>query len=146
MLLEESLSKFRAWGFKWGIANALHHIGSQALARADDERAAACLQESMILNRDLGNTLGIAKALVGGGSLALAKGNPDHSARLFAAVEALRKTIGAPMPAYEKMHFDRELARVRALLDEETFATTWNAGKKMTSEQAVIFALEERSG
>ncbi|MCI0695382.1 tetratricopeptide repeat protein, partial [candidate division KSB1 bacterium] len=111
-LLEESISKFRAWGYKWGIAITLHHIGRQAFDRNDYERATACFHESIILNRDLKNTLGIAKALVGFGDLALAEGDPGRSARLFAAAEALHQTIGAAMPAYERARFDREVARV----------------------------------
>jgi len=142
-LLEESLSKYRASGYKWGIANALYHMGRQALARNDDERAVACFQESMILNRALGNKLGIANALVGFGSLALAQGDPDRSARHFAAAEALHQTIGAPIPPSERKRFDREVARAQALLGEGTFATAWNAGRKMTVEQAVSYALQE---
>ena len=145
-LLEESLAKLRAWGYKSGIANALYHMGRLAFARHDDERAAACFHESMILNRDLGNKLGMAKALVGFGGLALAKGDPDRSARLFAAAEALHQTIGAPIPPIEKIRFDSEVARVQALLEKETFAATYNAGKKMTDEQAVSYALKGRSG
>jgi predicted ATPase/class 3 adenylate cyclase len=145
-LLEESLAKFRAWGYKWGIATTLYHIGRQSrLAGNDGERATACFHESMILNRDLGNKLGMAKVLIEFGGLALAKGDPDRSARLFAAAEALHQSIGAPMPVSERMRFEREKARVQALLEEETFATTWNAGKNMTAEQAVIYALQERS-
>jgi hypothetical protein len=144
-LLEESLAKFRAWGYKWGIAITLYHIGRLLrLAEHDDERATACLHESIILNRDLGNKLGMARALVEFGGLALAQGDPTRSARLFAAAEALHQTIGAPMPASERMQFEREVARVQALLEEETFATTWNAGKTMTTEQAVIYALKEK--
>ena len=143
-LLEESLAKFRAWGYKWGIANTLYHIGRLALARHDDKRATACFHESMILNRDLKNTLGIAKALVEFGGLTLAKGDPDRSARLFAAGEALHLTIGAPMPPSERMRFEREVARVQALLEEKTFAAAWNAGKNMTTEQAAIYALKEK--
>ncbi|MGH7600482.1 MAG: tetratricopeptide repeat protein, partial [bacterium] len=146
-LLQESLAKFRGWGHKWAIANTFYHIGRLSCkAGNDDERATACFHESMLLNRDLGNKLGIAKALFGFGSLALAEGDAARSARLFAAAEALHKTIGAPMTAYDRIRFDREVSRVRALLEDETFATTWNAGKNMTTEQAVSYALQERSG
>jgi len=86
----------------------------------------------------------MAKVLVGFGSLALAQGDPERSALLFAAAEALHQTIGAPMPASERMRFEREVARARALLEEETFAAIWNAGKKMMAEQAVIYALKEK--
>jgi predicted ATPase/Tfp pilus assembly protein PilF len=151
-LLEESLAKFRAWGYKWGIANTLDLIGRQALdrvgeltsSRDDDERATACFHESMLLNRDLGNKLGLAKALIGFGRLALTQGEPDRSARLFAAAEALHQTIGAPIPPYERIQFDREVSHLRALLEEETFATNWNEGKNMAVEQAVSYALKHR--
>jgi predicted ATPase/class 3 adenylate cyclase len=161
-LLEESLAKFRGWGYKWGIANALYYLGWLALSRVgetsassvepltssrhDDERATACFHESMRLNRSLGNKLGIAKSLFGFGSLALAEGDPGRSARLFAAAEALHQIIGVPMPAYDRTRFDHDVSRVRALLEEETFATAWNAGKNMAVEQAVSYALQEQSG
>jgi hypothetical protein len=47
------------------------------------------------------------------------------------------------MPASERMRFEREVARTHALLGEKNFATAWNAGKKMTTEQAVSYALQE---
>jgi tetratricopeptide (TPR) repeat protein len=144
-LLEESLAKFRDWGYKWGIAITLYHIGRLLrLAEQDDERATACLHESIILNRDLGNKLGMAKALIEFGSLTLAKGDPDRNAHLFATAEMLHQTIGAPMPATERIQFEREIAHMQALLEEETFAATWNAKKNMTTEQAVRYALKER--
>ncbi len=142
-LLEESVSKFRAWGYKWGTAIALNYMGRQALDRKDYEHATACFHESIILNRDLKNTLGIAKALIGFGDLALAAGDPARSASLFAAAEALHQTIGAVMPASERTRFDHEVARAASLLAEENFATAWNAGKNMTAEQAASYALRE---
>jgi len=141
-LLEESLAKFRDWGYKVGIANALYHLGRLARECHDDARAIACFQECMILNRDLGSKLDIAKALIEFGSLALAQGDPERGAPLFAAAEALHQTIGAPIAPFEKIRFDSEVARVRTLLAEETFATIWNAGKNMTIEEAVSYALE----
>jgi tetratricopeptide (TPR) repeat protein len=151
-LLEESLAKFRAWGYKWGMAITLYHLGRLARDRAgertssrnDDASATAYLRESIILNSDLGNKLGIAKALVEFGCLALAQGDSDRSARLFAAAETLHQTIGAPMPSSERMQFERGVAQVQALHAEPTFATIWNAGKNMTTEEAVRYALQEK--
>ena len=145
-LLEESLAKFRAWGYKVGIANVCYHLGRLARVCHDDARATVYFQESMILNRGLGSKLDIAKTLFEFGSLALAQGDPERCARLFAAAEALHQNLGAPMPPSERIRFDREVARVRTLLEEETFTTTWNAGKNMTAEQAVSYALKERPG
>jgi tetratricopeptide (TPR) repeat protein len=141
-LFEESLAKVRAWADKGGIALTLYYMGWLAFERDDYERATVCFQESIILNRDLKNTLGIAKALVGFGDLALAEVDLTRSVCLFAAAEALYQTIGAARPPFERTRFDREVARVRVLLDEGTFAAAWNAGKNMKAEQAVTYALQ----
>jgi tetratricopeptide (TPR) repeat protein len=141
-LLEESLTKFRAWADKWGSAITLYYMGRLAFERHDNERAAVRFQESIILNRDLKNTHGIAKVLIEFGILALAQAHSVRSTRLFAAAEALHQAIGAVLPPLERTRFDHEVQRMRSLLDEETFSTAWNAGKNMTAEQAVSYALE----
>lgn len=121
-------------------------MGWLAFKRHDYERAAVCFQESLILNRDLKNTLGIAKTLIGFGDLALAEDDLARSARLFAAAEALHQSISAVIPTYERTRFDREVAHVRALLQDEAFAAEWNAGKNMTAEQAASYAMGEQNG
>lgn len=100
----------------------------------------------MILNRELGNKLGMAKTLIEFGSLAWAEDNAERSVRLFAAAEALHQTIGAVIPTYARTRFDREVAHVASLLAEENFTTAWSAGKKMTAEQAVSYAMGEQNG
>lgn len=161
-LLQESLAKFRGWGYKWGIAHTLYYLGRLALnrvgeltssrvgelmsSRHDHEHAAACFHESLILNRDLGNRLGITKALAGFGSLALAEGDAGRSARLLAAAEKLHETIGAPMPVFDRKRFDHEVASLRELLRGEAFTAAWSEGKDMTVEQATGFALREQNG
>lgn len=143
-LLEESLAKFRAWGYKWGIAITLYHLGRLFRQTGNDgERVTACFHESIILSGELGNKFGLARVLIELGDRASAKGDPARSAHLLAAAERLHQIIGAPMPATEKMQFEREVARVQALLEEKTFAAAWNAGKNMTTEQAVRYALTE---
>lgn len=80
--------------------------------------------------------------MAGFGSLALAGNEPARSACLLAAAEKLHETIGAPMPLFDRTHFDHEVARVRALLQEEAFTMAWNEGRNMSVEQAASCALQ----
>ncbi len=141
-LLEESLAMSRERESKWGIASALCHLGDVALEKNDYARAKACYHESLALHQELGNKIGIAKALVGYGRLALAEDQHARAARLFAAAELLRAKVGAPMSVCEHKRFNREIAAIRAALNDEKFDGQYAAGKTMTEEQAIAFALE----
>jgi hypothetical protein len=55
--------------------------------------------------------------------------------------EALREAIGAPLPPDERPDYEREVAHVRAQLDEAAFKAAWQEGRVMTLEEAVAFAL-----
>ena len=68
-------------------------------------------------------------------SLAVAQGRPERAVRLFARADSMRRTIGDPRPAYEQADVDRDLAAIRLQLGEA-------AGRAMTPEEAVTFALE----
>jgi len=47
------------------------------------------------------------------------------------------------MTPKEQMEYDREVAGLRAGLDEKTFNIFWEEGRSMNMEQAVDFALGE---
>jgi hypothetical protein len=51
--------------------------------------------------------------------------------------------IGSQRDTASHADCDRNVAAVRAQLDEATFAAAWAAGRAMTMEQAVAEALEE---
>jgi non-specific serine/threonine protein kinase len=144
--LEESLSLYRALENKWGMAYVLNFRGCIRLEKNDMDCAVACYQESLHLSKETGNRLGTANALLGFGRLSHAAGNQHRAVRLFAAAETLHLATGAPLPAFVRARFDREVSAVRALLGEEIFAAEYEAGKKMPLEQTVEFALENVVG
>jgi hypothetical protein len=65
--------------------------------------------------------------------------------RLCGAAEALREVIGSPIPAPERLIYERTIAALRAQLDEITFAAMWAEGQAMTPEQVIAFALTATS-
>jgi hypothetical protein len=51
-----------------------------------------------------------------------ARGHPGSAARLWAAAEALREEIGAPLKDPERVRYEPLVAKAHEALDEEAFA------------------------
>jgi hypothetical protein len=71
------------------------------------------------------------------------QGRPAHAARLLGAAEALREAIIAPLPPVERGDHNRQVAAIRAQLDEAAFASAWASGQSLLLERAVEAALTE---
>jgi hypothetical protein len=70
----------------------------------------------------------------------------ERAARLLGAAAPLRHDVGWYLNAADRVDYDRNLAAVRAQLDEATFTTAWEVGRAMTLEQAIAEALEPLKG
>ena len=142
-LCEESLAIRRAVGGKRRIAESLNVLGKLANEEGDYPAAHACLVECLTLCRELGGLCPAAAGLEASAHLNLRRQHPERALRLYGAAQALRQTIGAPLPPIEQAKCDRDLAELRSLLDEDTYTAALTAGRAMNFEQAVACALEE---
>ena len=139
-LLDESLALSRRAGYKEGVAWSLNQLGIVEQRRGDHELATTLLLESLEIHRDLGDRWRAASVLEGlAGSI---RERPEREARLRAArllgvAEALRETIGAPVPPCERAAYDRTVSELRAVMGEEAFAKARAEGRAMSLEQAV---------
>jgi predicted ATPase/DNA-binding SARP family transcriptional activator len=142
-LLEESLAFDRARDNPGRRgAWALRDLGLVAQAQADHRRAAQHFVESLMIRRDLQDIAGIAQCLTSLAEVAEALEQPALAARLWGATEALRASSGASLSLAERVRYERSVAAARAQIDEATFAAAWAAGRAMTLEQAVAYALK----
>jgi len=141
-LLEQSVAWFRQAGNEWGLAETLHHLAAVAAAEGEYAKAAALLHESLTLQRKLGAKRLIAESLEHVAGLAAAQGQPARAARLFGAAAALREALGTPLPLVLHAEYERAVAAARTQIDPTTFAAEWAAGRTMTVEQAVAYALD----
>jgi hypothetical protein len=124
------------------VARALHNLGYVARHQGDNERAEANFRESLSMFQELGNKRGMAEGLAGLAGLAAAQGRPHakRAARLLAAAEAqVHKSRASWWPA-DQMEYDRNLALIRAALDQETFAASWAEGQTMSLAEAITEA------
>jgi len=69
--------------------------------------------------------------------VAAAQDEAEWAAQLWGTAEALRTTMGAPMPPVCRADYERVLATVRTQLGEQAFAVAWTQGRTMTLEQAL---------
>jgi non-specific serine/threonine protein kinase len=142
-LYEEGLAHFQALGADWDAADARCYLGQVAQARGDDARAGELFHDSLARWRAIGTLQwkGIADCLEGLAGICTLQQQFEEAARLFGAAAALRELLqGSPSPLARTSAEDKH-AGLRAHLDEAAFAAAWAAGRALSTEEAVDFAL-----
>jgi predicted ATPase/transcriptional regulator with XRE-family HTH domain len=142
-LFEESLAIRRRSGDRVGCAIALCNMGEAARRQADFERARTYFVEAIKSLGDLDDPDLLLGSLGGLATIAAIQEQPVYAARLFGAEEALRESLGMPLPPVDQEEYARHVAGVRDLLDESTFQREWAEGRSMTIEEAVRYAVRE---
>lgn len=146
-LFEELLGRMRDVGDRWRTGAALFMLGQVALAEGEHGQAEALYKEGLTLSLDAGGKWSAASALEGLAHLATAEEQHQEcagrAAHLFGAAEALRESINLPVSQDEQGQYEQNVAVARAALSQSAFAAAWNAGRAMTWEQAVAYALNE---
>jgi predicted ATPase/DNA-binding CsgD family transcriptional regulator len=139
-VLTESLARFRDVGNSDGMAATYIELGYVAQRRGETVQAAVAFAKGLTLLRNLWIGESITLGLEGVATLANARRQPARAARLFGAAESLRESAGMPLPPVNRADYERDLAAVRAQLDEAAFATAWAAGRALTLEEAFVEA------
>ncbi|HSR30876.1 MAG TPA: tetratricopeptide repeat protein, partial [Anaerolineae bacterium] len=145
-MFEEGLALSREVQLKAEIPSFLKNLGHVARHRGDCDQARTLFAESLALQQEYGNKQGMAESLAG---LASVAAQPECAVRLFAAVEALLDAVGAPLSPADRADLERNLAAVRAQLDQRAFAAAWTEGQALAAdaspaawEQTIACALE----
>jgi ATP/maltotriose-dependent transcriptional regulator MalT len=128
-------------GNKQGKAFSLFHRARIALHLGDYAAARSSHAEGMHLFQQTGDRRGIGYSLAGFAILAAAQGDVQRAARLSGALASLERVLGSFLDAPLQVEYDQELASVRTALDEEAFAAAVAAGRAMSMEQAIAYAL-----
>ena len=69
-----------------------------------------------------------------------ASGAPARAIALLAAADALRAAAGAPAWPAERLALDRVIEDARATVGEAGFETAWQAGRALSSTDALVYA------
>jgi predicted ATPase/DNA-binding SARP family transcriptional activator len=128
-LLQESRSLAERIGFREGMAWSLEQLGLLAADRSDPS-AAALLRTSLEIHHDLRDRWRTCSVLEDLAVIALADGNAEQAARLLAAAEAMRVTIGSVIAPCERRQHEATMTGARAALGEKSFAAAWRQGRQ----------------
>jgi non-specific serine/threonine protein kinase len=146
-LYEESLVIARELCDRWGIAFALGNLGIVSFESGDYASARELDEECIRIFCELRDRLGIAGSLEEFGFLAASVSDARRAAHLWGAAEQLREEIGSPLAPNERPRYEQQVTAARAALrDDAAFDAAWRQGRAMTSEQAIVYALEESDG
>ena len=159
VLLEESVVLARKADARQNVASTLSVLGPVAYEQGDCERAARLLTEVLTIQRDLGDLMNLGNSLEGCAAVALTTTGPLAAASLWGQAEALRERMGASpaerhrrkttesvLFAAHPLH-DRLVPVARAeLANDAEFDRAWRAGRAMSWQEAVRFALDSMRG
>jgi predicted ATPase/DNA-binding CsgD family transcriptional regulator len=120
-------------------ARCLAGLGRVAIDLGALELAREHLSESLRLSRHTGARTGMARGLAALAALAAAEQRPELAVRLIAAAGALRQVAG--LPGLPGAQTERYRAAARHL-GETAVSYMWAEGMAMSTEQAVMLALE----
>ena len=140
----ESIAVAREIEDTWLTAMCVGWVGMLSVwSDEEHDQGEGYLKEALALNRELGNWAYVAYCLEGFAGLAGARGQGARAARLWGAVDALRTSIGAPLPPEPRPYYERSMAAARALLGEEAWEAAFAEGGAMSAEEATEHALSE---
>lgn len=141
-LSEMSLEMLEEIGSKPGMPWALDSLGLTALQEGDVEHARLLFTRSLQIDRTLGDKRRIPMDLLHLGAVAAAKGEVQKAARLLGASEALGKATATTLNRSYGMEYEGAMALVRLQLGEQASEQAKEAGRAMSVEQAIAYALE----
>ena len=141
-LQEQALGLFRNLGDRFFENVTLRGIAIIQINQNDVGKAAAALREALVLAKELDSKLEIAGTLSRCGDVAQRANNPARAICLYWAAKNLFDLVGA-WPQRYGFDLEKKLAPCRAALGEAAFTRTVEAGRAMTMEQAIAYALED---
>jgi tetratricopeptide (TPR) repeat protein len=135
-LYDEAGNKRNIGVMQWGLGCVALDQGHLATATGHFRRSLSAFRESDY-------RVGICGFLLGMAGIATTRGQAVAAVRLSGAADALRTALGHRLEGHIPQRYERQLARARAQLDEDTFAAAWAAGQALTPEQAILEALAQ---
>jgi non-specific serine/threonine protein kinase len=138
---EQGLALQRELGDRRGIAFSLRELGRVATAQRDYGVADEHLEESLPILRELGDRQGISDSLESLAAVAASTARPERALRLAGAASAIRESIQSALSKPDQEILDQALSIAREALPEGAARAAWEAGRVMTPEAAVDFAL-----
>lgn len=140
-ILQETAEINQNLGYRRGVALALHNMAEAATQLGDFAQARKLNSESLQIRRELKLLRGYAFSLENFAILAAREQQAERAIQLFAASQALREAIGAPIDPTTQESYANVLNELCDQVGEVLFELEWSKGSSMSTDQALEFAL-----
>ncbi len=140
-LCMQSLQICRDLDAGWGLAEVPARLGDIARAEGKFEEARSFYEAGLQHAWKIGERRLGAPSLEGLASLAIRQGHAERAARLFGAAEALRESLKWPMRPPDRKEYSHSVEATGNSLGPGAFVSEWSAGREMTSDEVLQFAL-----
>jgi class 3 adenylate cyclase/tetratricopeptide (TPR) repeat protein len=139
--LEEAARIFSEVGDRWNIAIALEALGKVSSKQGALQDARQQFRDSLLIFRDLGDVRWMAVVFDDLGRLATQNGEAERALRLVGAAAAMRESAGAALSPDESSDLETALTPARTVLSEEAQQQAVAAGRALSLEEALAYAL-----
>jgi len=141
--LEEALALIRQRPLTGNESTAwtLRNLGTALRLAGNLDQATACYRQSLQLRQSMNQVVGAAWAMEGLAAVAVDQGEWVRGARLWAAADAIRTAMNAPMSNTDRTAYEASLTCLQTALAATAFAAAWQAGAALTVEAAFAEAL-----
>ena len=143
ILFERALALGRELGDYVATLYILRSLGQIAGQRGDHATATAYLRERLLVSRRVEDPWNVADALEGLAWVAGAQRQAERAARLYGAAEAVRESHGLLLSGERRARRERRAHIPGDALGEGRFMAAWTAGRTMTLDEAIAYALEQ---
>jgi predicted ATPase/transcriptional regulator with XRE-family HTH domain len=142
--LREGLRLYRELGDDIFAARVTNIRAQAALVGQEFDAANGLAREALSVAAEQEERQGIAEGLETLAAVAAARAQPDRAARLSGAAAAIRDTI-ASRPTFEVAITGPFLESVRKTVAEKRWLESWEAGRALSAESAVAYAVDSSS-
>ncbi|MEK6206910.1 MAG: adenylate/guanylate cyclase domain-containing protein [Chloroflexota bacterium] len=141
-MADELLTEGRASGKVWASAQAHLILGWGALDERDPRRAAEHFREAIVLLGALGDRFSLLFALLAFAMATAEQGGAERAVGIAAAAEAQAARSGIGLPDFVFKMIGPSLDAARMSLAPEVAHAAATAGREMSIESAIAYALE----
>jgi tetratricopeptide (TPR) repeat protein len=143
LLFEEELEINRKTGNRPGVSYGLNSLGWCARLQGDYRKARSYYSDGLQLIKQSGDDDGIANYLVDVGILLGVEGHPENFARLLGLAEGLFPNIMKMLIPFSRTETEQYIETARAALGDDAYTAAYEAGKKMSLDEAVVYTFKE---
>jgi tetratricopeptide (TPR) repeat protein len=141
-VLEEEIELCRKTGNQAGLAYALQALGMIACHQENVSEAGSVSLDSLQLLLPLGNQADIAECMISIARFLAAQGSYEKFARLLGGAEAAVPNIGKLTHPLFLMETEKCITNALTGLGNEAYAAAYHAGKQMSLDESVAYALK----